>query len=90
MAIPARQRQLGDRVPVGGGVHGVVEGGGEAEGAGGGRRVERERRPGDGPSPEQADIGPTAGVLELATSLARPKPWAASWNAQCTGWAGWR
>ena len=59
-----RGQQLGDRVPVGGGVHGVVEGGGEAEGGGGRRRVERERRPGDGPGPERADVGPAAGVLE--------------------------
>ena len=64
--MAGRGQQLGDRVPVGGGVHGVVEGGGEAEGGGGGRRVERERRPGDGPGPERADVGPAAGVLEPA------------------------
>jgi hypothetical protein len=59
-----RGQQLGHRVPVGGGVHGIVEGGGEAEGGGGGRRVERERRARDGPGPERADVGPAAGVLE--------------------------
>jgi hypothetical protein len=37
-----RGQQLGDGVPVGGGVHGVVEGGGEAEGGGGGSRVDGE------------------------------------------------
>src|SRR3712207_8545607 len=31
-----------------------------------GRRVERERRPGDGSGSERADVGPAAGVLEPA------------------------
>jgi hypothetical protein len=59
-------QQLGDRVAVGSGVHGVVEGGGEAEVGGGGGRVQRKRGAGQRPGAERARVSPAPGVLEAA------------------------
>ena len=68
--VHAEQRrgeaELGGEVPVADRVDRVAERGGEAQLGGDGPRIERQRRPGQGPGPERADRRPPVPVPEPA------------------------